>query len=138
MTSPGQGPFEFEREILQVLSEAGLKLGGQARVLPYDIMIDTAPRVYVVCKARVHPHDLFEAIGRALYRQHAVPDARAVVAVPYRGRFFEQLSGFFEKYDIPVATPDTIVDTIAKLTKPSSSDPARDVGLEGGASGVKG
>jgi|GEM_PF-5859313 transcriptional regulator with XRE-family HTH domain len=118
---------EFESEIWRVLSAAGLVVKESARSLPYDLLIETDPKIHVLCKPNAGSSGWFDAIGRALYRKHLVPGSRAIVAVPYRGRYFDQLFDFFKEYDVVVATPDTLVDTIDQLTAPSGRNFARDI-----------
>lgn len=135
--SPLIGRSEFDREIWRILSEGGWSPELPALASPYDLAINTTPRIYVVCKASVGISDWCEAFGRALYRQHAVSGSRAIVAVPYRGKHFEQLAEFFGKYGLPVATPDTLVDTIAESTRSSSIDSAPGVDLGNKGNGLE-
>lgn len=124
----GQEGLEFEKEIWQVLVEGGWPPKGISRELPYDIVIEADPRIHVVCKAIAGPHGWFDAIGRAFYRMHCEPDSRTILAVPSAGGFVEKISYFCKKNDLYVATPDTLADTVAALTKPPGKDRTPDVG----------
>jgi transcriptional regulator with XRE-family HTH domain len=126
---PSRVEGDFETEIWRVLTEGGWVVRDPGRAVPHGFFfLETDPKIYVVLKATVGAaRSWFDAIGRALYRKHLVPGSRAIVAAPYRGRDFKGLSDFFKEFDVAVATPDTLVDTITQLTKPSGKALAPDV-----------
>ena len=107
---------EFENEIRWVLSAEGYVVKETVRSLPSDLLIETDPKVVVVCKPSTDSSDWFDAMGRALYRRHLLRGSRAIIVVPFKGRYFEQLKDFFQEHGVDVATPDTLVGTIERLT----------------------
>lgn len=119
VTSLDKVGLEFEKEVWQALAEGGCTPIAKSAVPPYDILVDTDPRIYVVCKAIAGPRGWFEAIGRACYRMHCDPDSYTILAVPYVGGFYERISYFFKKNDLIVDTPNTLARTIAELTRSS-------------------
>lgn len=123
----GQERLEFEKEVWQALAEGGWPPKGISQELPYDILIEADPKIHVVCMAIAGPHGWFDAIGRAFYRMHCEPDSRTILVVPYCGGFFEKISYFCKKNDLYVATPNTLADTVAALSKASSQDRTPDV-----------
>jgi hypothetical protein len=82
VTSLGKEGLEFEKEVWQALTEGGWPPKAKSPDLPYEILVDTDPRIYVVCKAIAGPRGWFEAIGRACYRMHCDPSSWTILVVP--------------------------------------------------------